>query len=95
MTVLKDVGMAVADSHVHVDASAAKSIVEREGMGKVRHIEVDILWAREQHLRKRLLLIQIDGTRRPADLMTTNLIRASIVKNLMITELIERDGRSA
>ena len=32
--------MAVVDSRVHVDASAAKSIVERGGLGKVRHLEV-------------------------------------------------------
>ena len=43
LTCFKDVGTAVVDSRVHVDASAAKGIVEREGLGKVRHIEVDLL----------------------------------------------------
>ena len=42
--------MVVVDSRVHVDASAAKNIVEREGLGKVRHIEVDLLWIQEQQL---------------------------------------------
>ena len=43
LTLFKDVGMALVDSRVHVDASAAISIVEREGLGKVRHVEVDLL----------------------------------------------------
>ena len=29
---------------VHVDASAAKSIVERAGLDKVRHNDVHVLW---------------------------------------------------
>ena len=42
-----------------------------------------------------LLLMNIDGTRNPADLITKNLITASIVKNFMIAGFIEREGRSA
>ena len=42
LTFFKGVGMDVVDSRVHVHASAAKNIVEREGLGKVRHIEVDL-----------------------------------------------------
>ena len=34
LTLLKDVGMSVVDSRVHVDTFAAKSIVEREGLGR-------------------------------------------------------------
>ena len=52
LTLLKDVGMDVVDLRVHVDAFAAKSIVEREGLGKARHIEVDLLWIQEQRLRR-------------------------------------------
>ena len=94
LTLFKDVGMPVIDSRVHVDTSIAKSIVEREGLGNFRHIEVDLLWIQEQQLRRRHPLTKIDGTRNPADLMTKNLIRANIVKNLNIAGLEERDGRS-
>ena len=88
LTSLKDVGMPPVDSRVDADASAAKSIVEREGLGQVRHIDVDLLWIQEQQLRTRLPLSKSHGTRNPADLITNNLIRASIVKNLMIPGLI-------
>ena len=65
LALLKDVGMAVVDSCVHVDAFAAKSIVEREGLGKVRHIEVDLLFIQEQQLRKRLPLFKSTGLASP------------------------------
>jgi hypothetical protein len=50
LTLLKDAGMSVVDSRVHVDAFAAKGIVEREGLCKDRHIDVDFLWIQDQQL---------------------------------------------
>ena len=68
LTLFKDKGMAVVDSRVHADASAAKSIVEREGLGKDRHMEVDLLWVQEQQLRKRRPLTTNAGTLNPGTL---------------------------
>ena len=79
---------------VHLDASAAKGMVEREGIGKVRHLEVDVLWLQEQQARARLPLLKVLGTVNPADLMTKHLARADIVKNLRIAGLVELEGRS-
>ena len=59
VTLFGDLGMTI-DTRVHVDASAAKSIVEREGLGNVRHVEVDLLWIQEQQMRHRLPLTKID-----------------------------------
>ena len=80
---------------VHLDASAAKGMVEREGLGKVRHVEVDVLWIQEQQARSRLPLIKVLGTLNPADLMTKHLPRAEIIMNLKIVGLKETEGRSA
>ena len=44
-----------------------KGMVEREGIGKVRHVEVDVLWIQEQQAHARLPLIKVDGSRDPAD----------------------------
>ena len=41
---------------VHIDANAAKGIVERKGLQKTRHIEVDILWLQEMQARRLLPL---------------------------------------
>ena len=49
------------DARVHVDAAAAKGIVERSGLDKVRHIDVNVLWLQEQEARGRVPLHKIDG----------------------------------
>ena len=83
ITLCGDLG-AVVRIRFHLDASAAKGMVEREGIGKVRHMEVDVLWIQEQQARARLSLIKVDGSRNPADLMTNHFSRSAIIKNLGI-----------
>ena len=41
---------------VQVDAAAAKTIVERKGLSKVRHLEAAALWIQEQQVRRLLPL---------------------------------------
>ena len=93
ITLCEDIGIKV-QARVHVDASAAKGIVEREGLGKVRHVEVDVLWLQEQQARARLPLHKCDGTWNPADLLTKNLPRAAIEKHIKTLGMIEAEGRS-
>ncbi len=38
-------------ARVHVDANAAKGIVEIAGLDRVRHIDVNVLWLQEQEVR--------------------------------------------
>ena len=47
LTLAGDLGMELK-TRVHVDATAAKGMVERRGISRVRHIEVDHLWIQEQ-----------------------------------------------
>ena len=39
-------------ARLHIDANAALGIVERRGVGRVRHLDVGTLWLQEQQLRK-------------------------------------------
>ena len=50
-TMTKDFGVDV-EVTVHIDANAAKGIVERKGLQKTRHIEVDILCLQEMQARR-------------------------------------------
>ena len=43
----RDLGIEVL-IRLHVDASAALGIVERRGVGRVRHLDVGSLWIQEQ-----------------------------------------------
>ena len=54
-------------TRVHVDATAAKGIVEGRGISRVRHIEVDHLWIQEQEARRMLPISKVDGGDHPAD----------------------------
>ena len=43
LTLLLDFGKP-SRMQLHLDASAAKGIVERRGLSKVRHVDVNVLW---------------------------------------------------
>ena len=55
-----------------MDATAAKGMAERQGIPRVRHIEVDHLWIQEQEARRVLPISKVNGGDNPADLMTKN-----------------------
>ena len=78
----------------HVDAAAAKGIVERAGRDRVRHIDVNILWLQEQEVRGRVPLSQIDGTRSPAELMTKHLESTKTAIHLNTMNLVFKDGHA-
>ena len=37
---------------LHIDALAAKGMIERKGLSKVRHLDVNVLWLQEKCARK-------------------------------------------
>ena len=92
-TMLEDLGEKI-DARVHIDASAAKSIIEREGLDLVRHIEVGVLWLQEQELRRRSPLVNIYGKCNPADLMTKNLPQRELELHLNNLAIEFRTGRA-
>ena len=55
---------------LHIDASAALGILQRQGVGRVRHLDVGVLWLQEQQLKRLVDLTKVLGTQNPADLMT-------------------------
>ena len=69
MSLMKDLGVHVAGS-VLGDASACLGIIQRKGLGKVRHIDTSYLWVQERAARKEILYGKIWGKKNPADLMT-------------------------
>ena len=58
---------------LHVDAAAALGILEHQGVGRVRHLDIGVLWLQEQQLRRVVELTKVLGTENPADLMTKHL----------------------
>ena len=52
---------------IHVDASAAIGIIQRRGLGKLRHVEVHELWMQDALRSGRLSVDKIDGKKNKAD----------------------------
>ena len=59
---------------IWADASAALGIVGRQGLGKVRHLDTNVLWVQEAALRKQLIYCKVKGEHNIADLMTKYLV---------------------
>ena len=66
---LCDVGVKM-DVKILIDAKAALGIIGRQGLGKVRHIEVQDLWLQEKVQSKVVTVEKVAGTENMADLMT-------------------------
>ena len=71
-SLLADMGLETR-MQLHLDAAAAKGIVERRGLSKVRHLDVNVLWLQETCARKSMPLNKVPGEDNPADLMTKHL----------------------
>jgi hypothetical protein len=66
---------------VWTDSSACKGTCGRQGLGRVKHLEVEDLWIQEAVKNKKIFLCKVAGQCNPADLMTKFLTRAIIDKH--------------
>ena len=64
------------------DSNAAKSFVNRRGLGKMRHIEIRDLWLQKEIREGRVVVHKVLGTENPADLMTKILTVGEIEERL-------------
>ena len=67
---------------LHADSSAAKAIASRQGMGKIRHLEVRHLWLQQVVRDGKVVLRKVAGKENPADLLTKGLGIIDITKLL-------------
>ena len=65
---------------LHIDSTAAKGIIERVGLHKVRHLDVDMLWLQSQTAKEAMSVHKVGGEENVADLMTKNLNSAAFPK---------------
>ena len=90
----KDLGITVGAS-VYADASAALGIIQRRGIGKLRHIQTQCLWLQEAHATNRLHFEKIDGSRNPSDLLTTHLSDILMDRHMKVIGALPEDGRAS
>ena len=69
-------------------------IIERKGLSKVKHVDLDHLWLQQEQARRLLPLQKVDGAINPADLMTKHLPEAVIKKHVRLLRLELAQGRA-
>ena len=76
------------------DSSAARGIIHREGLGKLRHLETGYLWLQAAVKNKRLQVRKVLGKENPADLFTKHLGAADMWKHLKTLHISAEEGRT-
>ena len=84
--VLQDLGIHI-DIVLKTDASAAKGIGSRKGLGKVRHLEVSQLWLQDKVARKDLEVEKVEGKKNRADALTKHVPREGLEQHLQVVEV--------
>jgi hypothetical protein len=69
-SVAADLGVIIAVINVKTDASAAKGIASRKGLGKIRHIEVSQLWLQDRVSRGEIVVTKVKTEDNLADALT-------------------------
>ena len=69
-------------------------MIERKGLSKVRHLDVNVLWLQEQCARKLLPVTKVPGEDNPADLMTKHLVAPKVHKNVLALNMRHAEGRA-
>ena len=80
---------------VITDASAAKAIESRQGLGKTRHIAVHYLWVQQSVKNGDFVVEKCWGGENPADFLTKYLSRSIMFKTMEMFGLKICEGRAA
>ena len=75
------------------DATAAKGIAQRTGLGKVRHLEVAQLWLQDRVTHREMQIVKVPTTENWADALTKHVSRDGLEKHAEQVELQVREGR--
>ena len=91
---MRDLGLDEIPLKLHTDSAAAIGIASRTGLGKLRHLQVHLLWV-QQHVRNKVFeLLKVPGKENPADLCTKHLGQAEIGDHLHRMRAVKFEGRA-
>ena len=90
--ILEDLGIAKGIK-IKTDASAAKGMANRTGLGKVRHLEVSQLWLQEKVRNGDMVIQKIDGKVNRADALTKHLGRDEVERHCRWVNHVSESGR--
>ena len=79
---LEDLGVNLP-LRVWTDSTASMGICQRQGLGKLRHVDTRALWLQQKVRRGEVELRKVKGTENPADLFTKHLSSPTVVEGLL------------
>ena len=80
--------------HLYSDASAAIGMVNRKGLGRVRHVEVGELRIQDIVKQKRMTISKVAGEENPADILTKHVDRGKIREHCNRLRMSQEVGRA-
>ena len=92
-SMMQDLGSTGKRLRVKTDASVAKSLASRRGLGGIRHIEVNQLWLQEKVNNGEMEIEKVKGETNRADALTKYKDGESIKRQLEWTNQIISSGR--
>jgi hypothetical protein len=95
LSLLADLGIRLR-LRVWTDSTASQGMCGRQGLGKVRHLDVQELWVQQRVRNRDFDLFKIKGEENPGDLFTkAGLAESRITELLRLLNCEYRDGRAA
>ena len=92
-SMMQDLGTKKKRLRIKTDASVAKSLASRRGLGGIRHIEVNQLWLQEKVNNSELEIEKVKGEINRADALTKYKDGESIKRQLNWTNQVITSGR--
>lgn len=87
--VLKTAGLD-AELRVRIDNSGARALLQRQGSGRIRHLDARVCWAQDLVAQRRLKVSAVKGTENEADIGTKLLPRSTIESLCAKIGLVDR-----
>ena len=92
-SIMGDLGISNKRLRVKTDASVAKSLASRRGLGGIRHIEVNMLWLQEKVNNGTIEIEKVKGEINRSDALTKYKDGESIKRQLEWTGQVITEGR--
>ena len=92
-SIFRDYGMNMRNM-VLSDASAALGIAQRQGLGKLRHLDTSYLFVQDLNAEKKIRYEKVDGSENAADKLTKGISQDLMIKHTLRINGVFRDGRA-
>ena len=90
--IAKDIAV-LLEIRIKTDASAAKGLASRRGLGKVRHIDVSQLWLQDRVNMGEIVIEKVSTRDNLADALTKHVDSGILAKHMSCVGLVIRQSR--